>query len=66
MKKIKPAFLPAILILCLLIGSNGNLTSVLGVPALLVVVLLGAGLYFGAPRLDHLSTRQLRWGRGLG
>ena len=66
MKKIKPAFLPAILILCLLIGSNGNLTSVLGVPALLVVVLLGAGLYFGAPRLDHLSTRQLRWGIGLG
>lgn len=66
MKKIKPAFLPAILILCLLIGSIGNLTSVLGVPALLVVVLLGAGLYFGAPRLDHLSTRQLRWGIGLG
>lgn len=66
MKKIKPAFLPAILILCLLIGSNGNLTSVLGVPALLVVVLLGAGLYFVAPRLDHLSTRQLRWGIGLG
>ncbi|BBF73487.1 uncharacterized protein SONE68_0637 [Lacticaseibacillus paracasei] len=66
MKKIKPVFLPAILILCLLIGSIGNLTSVLGVPALLVVVLLGAGLYFGAPRLDHLSTRQLRWGIGLG
>lgn len=66
MKKIKPAFLPAILIFCLLIGSIGNLTSVLGVPALLVVVLLGAGLYFGAPRLDHLSTRQLRWGIGLG
>ncbi len=66
MKKIKPAFLPAILILCLLIGSIGNLTSVLGVPALLVVALLGAGLYFGAPRLDHLSTRQLRWGIGLG
>ncbi|MHA5112985.1 hypothetical protein R5P82_08935 [Oenococcus oeni] len=66
MKKIKPAFLPAILILCLLIGSIGNLTSVLGLPALLVVVLLGAGLYFGAPRLDHLSTRQLRWGIGLG
>ncbi|MHA5203949.1 hypothetical protein R5R51_08165 [Oenococcus oeni] len=66
MKKIKPAFLPAISILCLLIGSIGNLTSVLGVPALLVVVLLGAGLYFGAPRLDHLSTRQLRWGIGLG
>ncbi|ANZ70564.1 hypothetical protein [Pediococcus claussenii] len=66
MKKIKPAFLPAILILCLLIGSIGNLTSVLGVPALLVVVLLGAGLYFGSPRLDHLSTRQLRWGIGLG
>lgn len=66
MKKIKPAFLPAILILCLLIGSIGNLTSVLGVPALLVIVLLGAGLYFGAPRLDHLSTRQLRWGIGLG
>ncbi|KIO93466.1 hypothetical protein N624_2836 [Levilactobacillus brevis] len=29
-------------------------------------MLLGAGLYFGAPRLDHLSTRQLRWGIGLG
>lgn len=66
MKKIKPAFLPAILILCLLIGSIGNLTSMLGVPALLVAILLGAGFYFGAPRLDRLSGRQLRWGIGLG
>ncbi|WP_338217574.1 hypothetical protein [Lacticaseibacillus salsurivasis] len=66
MKKIKPAFLPAILIICLLIGSIGNLTSVLGVPSLVVAALLGTGLYFAAPRLDRLTAKQLRWGLGLG
>ncbi|MFT8411964.1 MAG: hypothetical protein ABF743_11755 [Schleiferilactobacillus perolens] len=69
-KKLRPAFFPALLAICLLIGTVVNLLKGKA-PFTSITVLIVSGLvllasYWLAPMLNRLSTTQVRWLIGIG